>query len=462
MATATLRRQVTSIISTQSAAQGGRTLVSSRELVAMREEITHGSQLRADGEQWADPKAVANAIHQVLRHVNEVTQGARSLPVLGGAYFPNQVFAAGVAVSFAHGLQSIVSFISCRMRQSASGPAPVLVEVGQDGNRISVAASAACLCDVWIYPQPGPAQNAKGGLPPFPVPTTATTINTRAYFGDGNDGVGTFDGVATPAGTTRVGSGYTANRDLYYSSATLSGAAQLNMNGWRLFVRDTLTHNGNSLNNDGSSGSSGNPIAGGVGGGRNSIGGSVAGNGGSTVVGGNGNPGANELTNSFGGNGGGGGNGNAHSGGAGGSAANGSSSTLRPGNGPEAILGATQTALPTSVLALSMVQGGAGGGAGGGGDSGIEGSGGGGGGVLGVYCRTLVGSGPLSAVGGNGGPGSGTSAPGGGGGGGVILLVTEDKTGYTGLITVSGGNAGTGGTGSPAAGIAGTVFSIPG
>jgi len=146
----------------------------------MREEL-----FRAD--DLDNPAKVARALHIIQRHVQEATRAPRSLPVLGGCYWPNVTFAAGQPQSFAHGLQAIVAVITARVRQSASGAAPVIVEVGQDGNRITLAASVACTADLWFYPQPGPGAGRGGLVPPFPQPTSggATPPSTTVFTSNG-------------------------------------------------------------------------------------------------------------------------------------------------------------------------------------------------------------------------------------------------------------------------------------
>jgi hypothetical protein len=219
MATPAVRRNVTTIVNAQSLAQAGRVsaqLLTSRELVAMREEICHPSQLTS-------PAAIANAIHQVLRHVAETTQSSRSLPVLGGTYWPNVSLPAGTAQPFAHGVGGIAAFIALRVRQQSAGPAPIIVEVGQDNNgRITLAATVACIADLWFFPQPGPGGVALGSSPPFLVPAaggslvwhsqvftatgtfTATVTGTHLVTGWGGAGGG-GGGHGGTAGITGVG-----------------------------------------------------------------------------------------------------------------------------------------------------------------------------------------------------------------------------------------------------------------
>lgn len=452
-----LRRAVTTILAQQTAAQGGATRVSSRELVPMRQEIAHPSEL-------STPQQIANVIHMALRHVDETTQGARSLPVLGGVYWPNVSLAAGVATRFSHGCGAgiTVSLIPCRVRLTAAGQPPVIVEVGQDVNGgITLASSVACLVDLWFFPQPGVTASGTGlgASAPFNLPALA--IASRGYYGDGNDGVGTFDGSATPAGVTKNSSTlYTANRDLYYTSATIASGVTLAMAGWRLFVNGTLSGAGTIANN-GTAGTNGSGAAGGAGAPVAYFGVAVHSGGAAGTGTGAGNLGGSGTNTPWGGAGGAG-----HAGGTGGAGAGGTTSgvttLVRPAQDPDIVNGyyAAKTTGSGNPPTALTIDGGAGGGGGGGGSTGAPGSGGGGGGIVGVYARIVSGSVSITAAGGAGGNGNLLGGAGGGGGGGVVLFLHSDTTAWTGTATAAGGAAGTGGNGAGVAGSNGTVFTV--
>lgn len=279
-------------------------------------------------------------------------------------------------------------------------------------------------------------------------------------FGDGSDGAVTFDGTATIVGTTKVGSVYTATRDLYYTTAHLTTNTTLNTNGFRIFCQTllnidsgcTITRNGNN----GITITQGNLVPAGT------MGASASGGAGSTTVGtagGAANP-------SLGGSGGAGG---ASTGsGTGGGAAGGAATA------PGAVQGSPhnifQLINPQVLNNFTLFFGGAGGGGGNAAVGSNSGGGGGGGGSMGIYAYELRNNGTISALGGNGGPGAivtGTgSGGGGGGGGGFICILSHTLTGtnntYSGAANCTGGAAGArSGTGANGvAGSNGNVFII--
>lgn len=70
---------------------------------------------------------------------------------------------------------------------------------------------------------------------------TNTLIARVNIFGMGSDGNVSLNGsVAAPSWATKSGSKYILNRDVYCNSLTLTGTAQLVLNGFRLFVLGTL------------------------------------------------------------------------------------------------------------------------------------------------------------------------------------------------------------------------------
>ncbi len=260
------------------------------------------------------------------------------------------------------------------------------------------------------------------------------------FHGDGSDGDVTISSTTT------------LTRDMYYNNLTVNSGIALNTNGYRIFVKGTLTNNG-YIQNNGSNGVPGNPYYGspGYGGAAGTLGGggtggyqfgywdetpcytSPGGGGGGIVLiiakavtnsgtvranGGNagnvttsqnnsGNgPAGTSMTSSFGGAGGAGGSFGAYSGGAGG--------TVTP---PTAAQGGIR-ALPFAILlrdGTTLFTGGAGGGGGGAYDGyyASGGGGGGGGAVVIVYGSATWGT--EQAVGGTGGTGwnsTGQGSPG--------------------------------------------------
>lgn len=329
-------------------------------------------------------------------------------------------------------------------------------------------------------------------------------------FGNGIDGDVDINSGAFSSGPI---SGNTLSRDAYFNNLTLSGGNLLK-NGYRLFVKGTLTRNSTyKIYNNGFAGGAGaNGLAGQAGSGR------------PDTVGGTAGPAAGAGTllsgpaGKAGGAGGGSGATNGSPGQAGTAGIAGSNSTYALGsngvaggrggtgdsggaNGAGGVGGSASAAnsLPVTVVNAEMMAeisagavhgytvaaGSGSGGGGGGGKNGTvsggenyspsAGAGGGSGstgGILDVFARNIVdnGSGTMfEAIGGvggaggagqNGGNGATASGGGGGGGGGNGGVVTVVRTNKTGACTVSvaggiGGVAGASGVGAQAA-VAGT------
>lgn len=241
-------------------------------------------------------------------------------------------------------------------------------------------------------------------------------------YGDGSDGVVTFDGVATVLGLVPAANVYTLARDLFLrDGSAINAGVAIVTNGFRLFCSGTLTNNG-TIRWNGAAGTLGGAGAAQTVNGNGTVGTTAAIGGG----GGNGNPtvGANgaALTRTQGGSGGNGGAGGTGAAGTGGVAA------------PPAQVAGTLRFMPLSVLGQlvqgnnSFVQTAGGQGAGGGGGDGTNSGGGGGagGGIVLVAARYLAGTGAIQARGGTGGAGAATgNTGGGGGGGGGLVLVTS-------------------------------------
>jgi hypothetical protein len=256
--------------------------------------------------------------------------------------------------------------------------------------------------------------------------------------------------------TVISGGDVSLSKDSYYQNVTIQGTGQLRVNGWKLFVKNTLTISAlGSIHDDGTStttSSGGARLAA-----RNSMGPLTGqGNNGfiNTVSVGLAGEAVNvsSLTNAgVTPNGGAGGTSGAQTGGAGGVA-----------SGGQSIWGSWATGRTAGATTFT---GGAGGGSGGCSSATNTSSGGGGGGGGGVYiaAKTITNSGRISARGGNGGnaatSSAGNASGGGGGGGGFVIIVTETLASAVGTISVSGGTAGTSvGTGGAAsAGVAGAT-----
>jgi len=253
---------------------------------------------------------------------------------------------------------------------------------------------------------------------------------------------------------------FTGDRD--YSTLTLATGALLNLNGWRLFVKDRLVLNNpdmHCINANGALGSSAVNQAGANGGTTSFTGvlpyGSNGGPGGNgTTTAGVAGTSGSAQTNLLGGNSGAGGASGAGSSGAGAAGGVGIGTVFYQQKTPDIhfLYGA----------AAAYVSVGGGGGAGGGGDSsnnGGGGSGGGGGaGICFIAAREIefasctnaslfVARGGYGGVGRYGSAGnSGGGGGGGGSGGGFVYLICDHIIGTcANVINVSGGNGGNGG-----------------
>lgn len=262
-------------------------------------------------------------------------------------------------------------------------------------------------------------------------------------FGDGADGDVT---ISTNTSLTR---------DMYYRNLTITSAAEVDVDGWRIFVADTLTMTNGHIHCDG--------IAGSAGGGASNVArslgiGSAGGAGGATGAN-NGVAGSSVTANTMmGGRGGAGGARSSASGGAAGTAQT-----------PAVTVGGTgwfrcaEIAVTGRNVTYAVMNGGTGGGGGAGGTSAAGGRGGGGAGVVVVAARRLAyTSGSVSADGGNGAAGNASGGGGGGGAGGggcVVFISCDDSSAIT--MTVNGGTGGAaGGAAGAVAGSVGTAGNI--
>jgi hypothetical protein len=300
------------------------------------------------------------------------------------------------------------------------------------------------------------------------VTTSAAAPSQIGITGDGSDFIAVFDGVQTPTGSTRSGSTYFLQRDVFYSQVQVNsgitvimGSATVAGNPYRMFVNGSIVNNGTisapGNNAVGATRGTGFPsIA--IPGINGVVGVGTAGSTGGT---GNGNAGLSVST-SFGGSGGAGGaSPTPHTGGAGGVATT-PGNTSFPRTGTLALMGFLFDTNP-SIEEWTQWNGGAGGGAGAGDGTNAGGGGGGGGGVVLIAAQNFSGTGSYFANGGNGAAGVGGNAGGGGGGGGGVVCLIYTVSLAAGLVSALGGNGGAGsGTGSAGtAGNSGLFLFIP-
>ncbi len=242
-------------------------------------------------------------------------------------------------------------------------------------------------------------------------------------FGDGSDGLLTFDGTTIVLGITPSANAYTLARDIYLGSSTINTGVSIITNGYKIFCNGVLTNNGTIQWN----GPSGLVDAAGTALFNTTSTFNTQGLGTAccSTAGGVGNLGAGQTATNgtvpgYGGRGGSGGTGSAGGGNAG---------LL---TSPTATQGGLRT-LPYAVLGRFIsgagtfftTQGGSGGG-GGSGDGAVKGGGGGGGGGVVIIAAFLfAGTGAIQARGGNGGTPdpAGTNCGGGGAGGGGLVIV---------------------------------------
>ncbi len=266
--------------------------------------------------------------------------------------------------------------------------------------------------------------------------------------GDGSDGI-----VVLGAGTT------TLLRDMFYDDLTIPVGSILAPDGYRVFVRGTLTWNG-AIDRSGLAGASvGNPATGGAG--VTSVGRPLLG----TAGGGNGNAAAGTAGTLVAGTppgmtaSGGAGGAGTNAGGAGGTA----TQIASPGSGGVRMAVWAIMGRASGVSAqLSAGPGGGGGGGtfGGPGVGAVGGGGGAGGGYLTVAAGEVVAGGGASCTANGGAGGAGhtdgggvTAGGGGGGGGGGVIALYVGNGVFPATVTVTGGAGGAAFSG----GVAGTV-----
>lgn len=260
--------------------------------------------------------------------------------------------------------------------------------------------------------------------------TVNTWVNYGALFGDGSDG-----NVTVSVSTTLT-------RDMYYNNLTISNSSTITTNGYRIYIRGTLS-GANASSTIAWNGGNASGLTAGTGGVQTSYGaGTVGGTGANgAFTGGDSGP----VSNSFGSRGGiGGSDNNGHAGGG-----TGTISTSTP---PRAFSLAHYLFDPATSTILKVGQGGSGGGGGGASAVSVGGGGGGGGGVVVVFANALAGTLTVQAIGGDGANASGAQAGGGAGGGGGHVSLYYHTTTATLNVSVRTGNGGTGIGGGAAGG----------
>jgi len=255
-------------------------------------------------------------------------------------------------------------------------------------------------------------------------------------------------------GNVTLGSGQTTlTKDMYYNNLTLQNGATLATGGYRIFVKNTLDLQGNSviLNN----GSNGVAQTGGLGAPSGTLGGGANGGAGGLLglVGSNG--GITTTNRQMGGVGGQGGisavlGGNVRS----------NPSVPTSSMGSIFVFNDLFSAIRGRALDGTLLEGGDGG-SGGGSNiliTALGGGGGGGAGVVMICAKTITGTGFIQANGGNGGNVVG-SGGGGGGGGGCVVVISSSLGISNSNITANGGSGGTG-TNNGQSGANGNIFLI--
>jgi hypothetical protein len=302
------------------------------------------------------------------------------------------------------------------------------------------------------------------------LPTSSTSIssgNGYQMYADGVDGTLHFDGAATVTlaldGTTvaPASSIYTLARDIFADSMTVDVGVTIKPAGFRIFVLNTLTNNGN-IQANGGDGGAGAAGAGGTAGTAafvaKALGGGVAGVAGASPTSG-GSAGLAPASTHLGGvsgtvgpgaNGGvlqGGGGGQNNAGTAGASVTTLPTPSVNNGDHFRDITNAlTGRNTPRSTI-LSTGSSGAGGrgasavGAGGSGGSGASG------GTIVIVARIIAGSGTIQCKGGIGGAGNGNAGGSGGGSGGVVAIITDSPAPIANAVSVAGGVGGAAGGG---------------
>jgi len=130
--------------------EAGSTTITAHPTVAYRVEPFSPASL-------GTPDGIARALFRMQRYGAEATQAARSLPLLGGTYFPNVSFPGGTAVTISHRVQGNgpVTWLALRIR----GYPNVIYEISQNLNSRTIHLEQAnggttTICDLWFFTQP--------------------------------------------------------------------------------------------------------------------------------------------------------------------------------------------------------------------------------------------------------------------------------------------------------------------
>lgn len=261
------------------------------------------------------------------------------------------------------------------------------------------------------------------------LPALISPLRPDAVYGSGSDG------NVTISSTTNL------TRDMHYQNLTVDSGQVLNTNGFRVFVRGSLSGTG-TIANDGTDGAAVTTAGSGATSGY--LGGGTNGGAGAAAAGA-----AGAAISNFRGLGSVGGAGGAGTGGAGGAAGTLSAATAGQIGGlpSNASLNVASVLVARSMFDNSTPrswQGGTGGGGGGGNGSSAGAGGGGGGGINTVFAFDVNGfTGTISARGGAGGSPTGLNRGGGGGGGGGLVVLVTDSSSLSLSLNANGGLGGT-------------------
>jgi hypothetical protein len=252
--------------------------------------------------------------------------------------------------------------------------------------------------------------------------TDVVLQNVSTFFGSGQDGPATLDGVTSYSWATLVGATYTMTRSIQVTNLTINSGVYLHTGNFQIYCQGSFVNNGSVI-----AAGSGN------------YGGGSGGSGASGAAGGPGTAGAVTSYGVYPGGGGGGGGGatGGFTGGAGGA-----------GGGVFWI--STVDFVNNGQISANGQNGGSGTG---GGSSGGGGGGGGGAAVI-FYLRTLSGTANISVSGGSGGSGVGAALPGPySGGNGGSSAQAAGGTGSANTPTAGGASSPWGGGGGGGGGV---------
>lgn len=202
MSTKNVRQVVSSVVE-----NNGQTV--SHEGVPLREQIFPATAL-------ATPSGVSSALQLVQREVGQATQAARTLPYLGGVYFPNVIFEMGVPQAIPHRVPgpSEVAW-TVHSRRPGIGPSNGLVQLGtiaeieQGNGTITLEANENVVCDLFFFSRPGnfgpKAMPAFGGYLPYGQAGAGQYSSGRFQFYDVRDFGSVGDGITSDSAAIAAG-----------------------------------------------------------------------------------------------------------------------------------------------------------------------------------------------------------------------------------------------------------------